>query len=102
MPTLTLEDAKITQAIGILWRVEKLVPTQFTTDQIHKTMRRKALEHAFMSGSQLDELGNMPFTLTLPCGNSITYPDIDDIPMADIPCPCGNPTHWFVKYEEEE
>lgn len=31
-------------------------------------------------------------------GASATY-DNDTLPTHDVPCPCGNPNHWFVKYE---
>ena len=35
----------------------------------------------------------------MPCGSKVKYNTIFDIPNEDIPCPCGNPNHWLVKYE---
>lgn len=35
-----------------------------------------------------------------PCGGSATYRTIDDIPLVDVPCPCGDPNHWLIKYTE--
>lgn len=33
----------------------------------------------------------------LPCGNRNNFASINDIPLYDVPCPCGNPNHWLVK-----
>jgi hypothetical protein len=41
----------------------------------------------------------LPFSCILPCGNEYSVESIDDLPKADLPCPCGNPNHWFVKYQ---
>jgi len=37
-------------------------------------------------------------TITLPCGGQATYRTVDDIPLVDVPCPCGDPNHWLIKY----
>jgi len=37
--------------------------------------------------------------VVMPCGSKVKYNTIFDIPNEDIPCPCGNPNHWLVKYE---
>ena len=37
--------------------------------------------------------------LEMPCGSRAEYPTYDDIPEVDVPCPCGNPNHWLIKYE---
>ena len=33
-------------------------------------------------------------------GGSATYKSEADIPYQSVPCPCGNPKHWLIKYEE--
>jgi len=33
-----------------------------------------------------------------PCGGRAEYKTWDDIPNKSAPCPCGNPTHWLIKY----
>lgn len=35
---------------------------------------------------------------TLPCGTKVSYETLDDIPQGDVPCPCGDPTHFLIKY----
>lgn len=37
-----------------------------------------------------------------PCGGRATYRTADDIPLVDTPCPCGDPSHWLVKWSEEK
>ena len=32
---------------------------------------------------------------SMPCGTSVC---LRDIPKDDVPCPCGDPTHYLVKY----
>ena len=24
---------------------------------------------------------------------------LEDFPREDVPCPCGDPTHWLIKYD---
>lgn len=38
--------------------------------------------------------------ITLPCGQEATYHTRADVPAEDVPCPCGNPKHWLLKYQE--
>jgi hypothetical protein len=45
---------------------------------------------------------NLPFEYRMPCGWSYRLKAIEDLPKEDLPCPCGNPEHWFVKYTEEK
>ena len=34
-------------------------------------------------------------------GGSVDYKTGDDIPYHSVPCPCGNPKHWLIKYDKE-
>ena len=38
------------------------------------------------------------FCITMPCGKSQEFRTAEDIPFDDLPCPCGNPEHWLIKY----
>jgi hypothetical protein len=31
------------------------------------------------------------------CGSKVEYHTVDDVPRHSVPCPCGNPRHWFIK-----
>ena len=34
-------------------------------------------------------------------GSSMDYKTEFDIPEHSVPCTCGNPKHWLIKYEKE-
>lgn len=36
------------------------------------------------------------------CGGQADYKTEADIPYHSVPCPCGNPKHWLIKYEEDK
>lgn len=35
------------------------------------------------------------------CGGQATYRTADDVPLVDVPCPCGDPNHWLVKWRAD-
>jgi len=39
-----------------------------------------------------------PIDITMPCGEVIIYYRHCDVPVKDVPCPCGDPNHWLIKY----
>lgn len=41
-----------------------------------------------------------PVIVRMPCGNSQRFDDFVCLPNEDIPCPCGNPNHYIVKFED--
>jgi len=41
-------------------------------------------------------------SITMSCGEHIEYPHFEDLPIDSVPCPCGNPKHWFVFVKKEE
>ena len=45
-------------------------------------------------------LDRLPYTIKMPCGIVAEYKTWDDIPQKDTPCPCGNPKHWLIRFEE--
>ena len=38
--------------------------------------------------------------INMPCGESVVYRSLEEIPDKSTPCPCGNPKHWLIKYKE--
>ncbi len=41
---------------------------------------------------------SLPCVITMPCGQVVICIAKADIPKQDVPCPCGDPNHWLVKY----
>lgn len=35
-----------------------------------------------------------------PCGGRTSYRTVDDIPLEDVPCPCGDPDHWLIRFSD--
>lgn len=33
-----------------------------------------------------------------PCGEKYVFDLPDDVPLEDIPCRCGNPNHWVMRW----
>ncbi len=60
------------------------------------TLSNSALRGLFLS--QYSSKDRPPITI-MPCGYQVEYKTIEDIPDHDVPCPCGSPNHWLVKYE---
>jgi len=40
-------------------------------------------------------------SITAPCGCAVHYRSFDEIPEVDVPCPCGNPRHTMIRYEDK-
>lgn len=40
-----------------------------------------------------------PFTIEMPCGETITYETLKDVPLTNVACPCGDPKHRSVRWE---
>jgi len=62
-------------------------------------------DHVRVWGSRIKalalELGLGPLlAIEGPCGHSVVYDTVDDVPLTDAPCTCGNDRCWFIKYEE--
>lgn len=37
----------------------------------------------------------------MPCGELLKFKDAKEfmgLPIKDMPCPCGNPKHWFIQF----
>lgn len=79
--------------IGLLLQRSKDAPIDVAREGWHKSI----LEYAEKLG--VDTKSGLPFiTINMQCGSEVAYQTFEDIPKTDVPCSCGDPTHWFVKY----
>ena len=46
-----------------------------------------------------NNLPQIGFVITMPCKSERAFSKPDELPEGDLSCPCGNPTHWLIKYE---
>jgi len=42
---------------------------------------------------------DFPVAHTMPCGEHFVAWSAKDVPLTDVPCPCGDPSHWLVKVQ---
>jgi hypothetical protein len=43
-----------------------------------------------------------PVRLVMPCGAELNYDSAADVPLVDMPCPCGDASHWLIKVKVVE
>ena len=67
------------------------LPKQLLVDTIKQQIKDKGILKRNYDDVLVVEISN--------CGGSASYKTWDDIPDHDVPCPCGDPTHWLIKYE---
>ncbi len=84
-------NAKAEKYIGLFFVLDIRVPVQ-DKGPLWKRVKREAVKN----------IKGFPVTITMPCGKSATFSrdNILNLPEVDIPCPCGDLTHWMVKFEE--
>lgn len=57
-------------------------------------------EHEYQIGLAIDR--SLPWLrIKLSCGQCFELCPGDYIPEQDVPCICGNPNHWFVKFIDQ-
>ena len=61
---------------------------------------REVLERS-VTFAEPDQYPVINLEIIAPCGNTVTYKTLDDIPDHDVPCLCGNPDHWFIKIKRK-
>ena len=66
---------------------------QVMVDAIKKKIREDGIVHRnYSDGVLVIDLA--------PCGGHATYMTWADIPDHDVSCPCGDPTHWLIRYHD--
>jgi len=84
------------KAIGLLLTIDGTKPTE----ELWNGVKGKVVEEI------KSRIGDKPYDFFLkvstPCDSSILFEtpeDIMNLPIKDIPCPCGDKGHYLVKYE---
>ena len=95
METKPVEIGEISQCTSIMFQKSKGLTWEEAMPQIRAELLSKLKE----SGVDIDSAFHF-CTITMPCGNVVSYKTFEDIPRQDTPCPCGDPKHWLVRYVE--
>jgi len=46
-----------------------------------------------------DNINKPYFFTTMPCGNNFIVQTKTDFPINDVPCSCGDSSHFFIKHQ---
>ncbi len=61
-------------------------------------------EPDLFSGVYISDRSNinkfLPISGRMPCWIKFSFDSTNPIPNKNVPCLCGNPKHWVVKFEE--
>ncbi len=90
MELIDTVHAHITSVTGLLFQIQGAEPTK----ELWDTAKRELTK---VSRKQDDIF----YEIVMPCGQSMTLAtpeDIMNLPIEDIPCSCGDKSHWFVKF----
>ena len=91
-------DVKIQSCTGLCFQLQGATPTselwrqckQAAIDEINKQTKYSYVY------SQSEFYG-----ISMPCGSYMSFPtpeSIMELPIDDIPCGCGDKTHWYVRF----
>ena len=87
-------DVKVDNYTGLLFQL------QGDVDEGWKAAKEEAIRYIKEQAGK----GKYDYVLIcdMPCGNSLklrSYKEIRQLPIKDVPCPCGDPTHWLIRYK---
>ena len=86
MDDLLLATPSDAQCIGILTRLSRADTLAYVRDVARGR-----------------EVAGAPFCdIPMPCGERLVIQAEADFPGESVPCRCGSPLHWFIKYEKGE
>lgn len=90
-----VEIGSITTVIGLLFQGPKGQWEQMVTEWAEDILQRS--EEA---GIDVEADNYIMFAITMPCGESVSFRTLDDVPRVTVPCPCGEPGRYLVRYSE--
>ena len=75
---------------GLYFQLAGKRTNEYSDDELWVQTKESALEKM-----------TFPFAVNMPCGESKVFENaetISNLPIEDIPCPCGNPNHFIVRF----
>ncbi len=83
-------DINVEMVTALMFQIQGVEPTNDLWD----STKREAIKY-------IEEHGGFPSTFKMPCNNELIFntpEEIMSLPIKDIPCPCGDKTHWLVRF----
>lgn len=92
---LLISQSDAAKCVGVLITVQGGDSSLSGREILINTIRERATE-AMEKGVAVPDAPILSIDM---CGKTTKYQTYDDIPEVDVPCSCGNPNHWLIKYE---
>ncbi len=80
-----------------------MIPTHQVTRQIGLSLSRFGdikieTNPEYPPNEVIGLLFSLDGTIVMPCGESFSLTRVPELSGQDLPCPCGDPSHWLVRF----
>lgn len=86
-----VQMGEVSSYTGLLFEIAGKDAGEFTTEELWTRGKKEAIKTIL----------GFPYTILMPCGESLKLLDsveILDLPIEDVPCPCGNTGHYLIRF----
>jgi hypothetical protein len=95
---MTLRCTEVIQAHAIVG-MGFAVPDDLSIVDRRRLLAEHWMENEAIGRRRNEWNGTGPlFEIIMPCGHTFQPKAMDDMPTRDLPCTCGSPRHYFVKW----
>lgn len=97
--TLSSKGGSIKIITGLQFQIQGAEPTKKLWNMVKKALIKEIKKEIKKKRGRRH--WNIFSSVEMPCGEFLilkTPKAIMDLPICDIPCPCGDKTHWLVRF----
>ena len=79
---------------GLLFQLAGKVTAEYILDELWLQTKEAAVK-------KIEEMGGWPYVVVMPCGQYFRFEaaeDVLDLLPSDVPCPCGDPGHYIIRF----
>ena len=99
--TIAIDNLVSPMSSGHPTGIHIVTPSGRLDDAVRKELAKIHAFHGIQEHLEYNE--DSPFMEINPgCGGSLIIPTMNDFPETDVPCTCGDPAGYLIKYEKME
>ena len=107
MPSTDVEELKIKavgignppMVVGISFNVP--IPLEQRREFIRVLAENVEKGMVDIAGFDPDVFMTVSLDAVFGCGGQATYRTAEEVPLVNVPCPCGDPNHWLIRWRDE-
>lgn len=83
-------DTKNATYIGLMFQLQGKRTDEYSDDELWAMAKEAGIEKMVF-----------PYIIEMPCGATQHIKEawqVERLPIEDMPCPCGNPNHWLIRF----